>query len=322
MMQPTFDKALLAPKYWPTWFVIAFIFVLAWIPWPLQRRIGQQLGLLAWHLIPQRRSDTLVNIRLCFPELDAKQHELMARDVFRNAGISIFETANAWLRSPEWYRSRTHIEGLEHLKQAEADGKGVLLLGAHYSQLDLGGTICSLFFKVDIIYRPQNNPLIDYFVRRQRARIYNWQIDHDDMRRLFRSLKAGHTVWYTPDQDFGIKQSVFAPFFGITAATLSSTSRLASVNNSAVMFIHFCRDADNNNYMVLLTPSLKNYPSGDDVADATRINQELETLIRRAPTQYMWFHRRFKTRPVGEPQVYIKRTRDVRKEKREARMRS
>lgn len=322
MTPPIFNKALLAPRYWPTWVAIAVVFVLAWIPWRLQRLLGRQIGLLAWHLVAQRRSDTLVNIRLCFPERDAREHERMARDVFRNAGISIFETANAWFRPREWYRNRVRIEGLEHLKQAEADGKGILLLGAHYSQLDLGGLICSLFFTVDIIYRPQNNPLIDYFVRRQRAHIYNWQIDHDDMRRLFRSLKAGHIVWYTPDQDFGIKQSVFAPFFGMPAATLSSTTRLARINNSAVMFIHFCRDDDDNSYKVLLTPPLTGYPSGDEVADAARVNQELERLIRRAPTQYMWFHRRFKTRPEGEPPVYIKRTRDVRKEKREARMRS
>lgn len=315
MNEIAFERRLLGPRFWPMWFAVLLLFLLARLPWFLQLNIGRFLGWLSWHLIPQRRSDALVNLRLCFPEKTEAEHQAMARDTFRQGGIGLLETLNAWFVPAEHYRQRIHIQGLEHIRAAEAEGRGVLLLGAHYSQMDFGGSLCSLYFTVDTVYRPQNNPVLEYVVRRCRVRLYRWQIDHDNMRGLVRAFKNGHIVWYTPDQDFGLKQGVFAPFFGVEAATITATSRLARVNNSVVMFVHFYRKADNKNYDILLTPPLQNYPSGDDVADATRVNQELEKLIRRAPTQYMWFHRRFKTRPEGAPGLYVKKRRQIREER-------
>lgn len=318
MNDQKFDKHLLAIKYWPAWLAVAFLAIIAFLPWRLKIWLGSLLGKLAWHLIPQRRNDTLINLKLCFPELSDADRDLMARKVFRSGGISLFETATGWFYSPESLKNRIRVEGLEHIKNAEAEGKGVLLLGAHYTQLDLAGTLCANFITVDTVYRPQNNPVLEWFIRSRRTHVYGKQIDHRDMRSLFRSLKDGHIVWYTPDQDFGIKQGVFAPFFGIPAATVTSTSRLARVNNSKVLFIHFCRAADDYHYDILFTPVLENYPSGDDVADATMVNLRLESLIRRAPTQYMWFHRRFKTRPAGTDNVYGKKRNHAKKQRRRA----
>ena len=192
----------------------------------------------------------------------------------------------------------------------------MLLLGAHYSRFC--GLLAILFFHVDTVYRPQNNKALEYIMVRLRLRIYDYQIDHDNMRLLIKALKENHVVWYTPDQDFGLKQGVFAPFFGIQAATITSPRRLPKINNSVVMMVHFRRHATKEQYEMLITPPLENYPTADPVADATRINHELEQLIRRSPTQYMWFHRRFKTRPEGETMPYPKKRRHVQEELAEA----
>ncbi len=304
MNPPVFSKSLLAPRYWLAWLAIGLLWLMAMLPWPLQRRLGAGLGLLAWRLVAQRRNDTLLNLSLCFPELDAPAREAMGRDTFRNAGIGIFEAANAWFRQPEYYRDRITFEGLEHLRAAESRGKGILLLGAHYSLLDLGAAMASLHFKVDTVYRPQKNPVFEYVMTSRRLTYHHWTIPYRDMRLLIKALKDSHIVWYTPDQDFGRKHSVFAPFFGVPAATITTPARLAEVNGAAVMFIHFCREGDDERYRFFITPPLDGFPGGDESADAARINGELENLIRRAPTQYMWSHRRFKTRPPGEPHLY------------------
>lgn len=297
----------LHPRYWLSWLACALIFILAWLPWPVQRRLGAGLGWLAYHLVKQRAEDTRVNLRLCFPDLDDDEQEAMVRDIFRQGGIGIFETANAWFVPMSWYRNRIQVSGVEHVIEASRQGRGVIILGAHYSGLDLNGAVASLYFPLQVIYRPQNNPVLDWLIRVRRRRTYTGQIDHADMRSLFKALKSGETVWTSVDQDFGLKQGVMAPFFGYPAATLTATSRMARINQSPVVFVHFFRNPDERTYSLLFTAPMEDYPCGDDVVDATRVNRELEMLIQRAPTQYMWFHRRFKTRPPGEASPYRKK---------------
>lgn len=313
MKTGSFPWLLLHPRHWLLWLVgVPLLALLGWLPWGLQRRIGTGIGVLAWRLARQRRNDTETNIRLCFPELDAPAQAALVRETFINGGIGLLETAAAWFRPMSYYRSRVTITGLEHLETARSRGRGVLLLGAHYCFLDLCGLLGKLHFPVDTVYRPQNNPALEWLVRRLRRRVYDYQIDHDNMRLLIRALKENHVVWYTPDQDFGLKQGVFAPFFGQKAATLTSPRRIARINDSPVLMIHFRRLGNEERYEILITPPLDHYPTEDAVADATRVNAELERLIRRAPGQYMWFHRRFKTRPPGEKPPYIKKKREIR----------
>lgn len=294
----------LHPRYWLAWLVCLLALLLAWLPWPLQRRLGAGLGWLACRLVKSRVEDTRINLRLCFPDLDDDEREAMVREVFRQGGIGVLETLNAWFKPVESFRRRINVIGLEHVTEAARQGRGVIILGAHYSALDLNGAAASLCFPLQTVYRPQNNPVLDWLIRSRRRHIYSGQIDHADMRSLFKALKAGAAVWTSVDQDFGLKQGVMAPFFGHPAATLTATSRMARVNQSPVVFVHFMRNPDEHSYTMLFTPPLENYPSGDDLADATRINQALAQLIQRAPTQYMWFHRRFKSRPKGEQSPY------------------
>lgn len=279
--------------------------ILAILPWAIQYRLGQFLGSVAFNNLKSRRKTTIRNLEVCFPEWTAEQVEANARQVFIDQMIGIFETLNAWY-SPQWFKNRVQIEGLEHIQNAQAEGKGILLLGTHSTLLDAGGYLCAQFFEPDVVYRPQNNPLLDMLIVRCRATIYANQIDHDDMRGLIRNLKNGHAIWYSPDQDFGLKQGVMAPFFGTPAATVTAHRRLLKIAKAVAIPLYFYRDGDISNpqYHVLIEPSLDNFPSEDEVSDAVRTNKIIENQLRIAPTQYMWFHRRFKTRPQGYDKIY------------------
>ncbi len=279
--------------------------ILAILPWAIQYRLGQFLGSVAFNNLKSRGKTTIRNLEVCFPEWTAEQIEANARQVFIDQMIGIFETLNAWY-SPQWFKNRVQIEGLEHIQNAQAEGKGILLLGTHSTLLDAGGYLCAQFFEPDVVYRPQNNPLLDMLIVRCRATIYANQIDHDDMRGLIRNLKNGHAIWYSPDQDFGLKQGVMAPFFGTPAATVTAHRRLLKIAKAEAIPLYFYRDGDISNpqYHVLIEPALDNFPSEDEVSDAVRTNKIIENQLRIAPTQYMWFHRRFKTRPQGYDKIY------------------
>ncbi|WP_180093275.1 MULTISPECIES: lauroyl acyltransferase [unclassified Acinetobacter] len=300
-----FQWSFLLPQYWGIWIGIVFLMILAILPWAIQYRLGQFLGSVAFNNLKSRRKTTIRNLEVCFPEWTAEQIEVNARQVFIDQMIGIFETLNAWY-SPQWFKNRVQIEGLEHIQNAQAEGKGILLLGTHSTLLDAGGYLCAQFFEPDVVYRPQNNPLLDMLIVRCRATIYANQIDHDDMRGLIRNLKNGHAIWYSPDQDFGLKQGVMAPFFGTLAATVTAHRRLLKIAKAEAIPLYFYRDGDISNpqYHVLIEPALDNFPSEDEVSDAVRTNKIIENQLRIAPTQYMWFHRRFKTRPQGYDKIY------------------
>lgn len=300
-----FQWSFLLPKYWGIWLGIVFLMILAILPWALQHRLANLLGRVCFKSLKSRRKTTLRNLEVCFPEWSAEQRQQRAQQVFVDQMLGIFETLNAWY-SPQWFNDRLSIEGVEHIQAAQAQGKGVLLLGIHSTLLDAGGYACAQFFDPDVVYRPQNNPLLDMLVYRGRNTIYQHQIDHDDMRGLIKHLKNGRSIWYSPDQDFGLKQGVMAPFFGVPAATVTAHRRLMKITNAVAIPLYFYRygDIKNPQYRILVDPALDNFPSQDEVADATRTNQIIERQLRLAPTQYMWFHRRFKTRPEGYQKIY------------------
>lgn len=292
------------PRYWPTWLAIGAMHVAAWLPWQLKLWLGKGIGLAAWRFAKRRRHITETNIRLCFSERDERQQARLVRETFIANGIGILETATAWCRDPEHLRHRVTFKGQEHMERALAQGKGALIVGVHFSTLDIGGALHALFFRTDAVYRPHDNPLFDRFMTRARARLYATNIDRHDLRGLVRCLKAGHAVWYSPDQDFGRDASVFAPFFGIDAATVKLTAKIARITGAPVMPLMYHRNPDDRTYTLEYLPPLEDFPSDDEVADAARVNAFIEQAIRRRPEQYLWLHRRFKTRPEGEPGFY------------------
>ena len=276
------------------------MWIVAHLPFAVQIQIGKLLGILSYHLARERRHICQVNLRLCFPELSAAAQRDLVRQTFISNAIGLIEIAIAWYRNPEDFRDRVSVSGLENLDAAISRGKGVLLLCAHFTTLEFGGFLFNLFHKMDVTYRRNKNPLFEAAMYNGRIRHYPNVFDRKDVRGAMRSLKQGRILWYAPDQDYGAQHSVFVPFFGNPAATITATSRFASVNDSAVVFFSHYRNEDNSGYHLEFSPMLKNYPSGDLEKDAKFINEIVEAAIRKQPDQYLWLHKRFKTQAAGK----------------------
>jgi len=278
--------------------------VIAVLPFRAKLLAGRGLGLLMLRFGKRRRHITETNVRLCFPELDAADQAAMVRDIFIQNGIGLFEIAWAWWARPEDVAGRYVVEGLEHLQEACKDGSGVVLVGAHFVHLDLCGLMMNHVMPMGVIYRRNNDPVFEQVITSGRERVFENVLERSDMRTIVRKLREGSIIWYSPDQDFGGRQSVFAPFFGVNASTLTTTAQLARMGRANVCCAFHYRDPGSHQYRLVFKPVPDAYPTGDEVADATLINQMLEEGIREHPDQYMWVHRRFKTRPEGEPSLY------------------
>lgn len=298
-------SSYLAPRYWPMWLALGLAYLIAHLPLRVQYSLGALLGHLGFHTFKSRRKVTETNIAHCFPELSSAQQQRLVRQSFRANGIGLIEALRSWYRDPECLRHRVDYQGQEHLDAALAKGKGVILLGGHYSTLDLAGGLTTLFFEADVLQRDHANGLFNAFMTRSRQRLYETVLDKHDVRGMLRCLKRNRIVWYATDQDPGRKHSVFVPFFGLPSATLVSTMKLAKASGAAVLpFSHF-RDERNGRYQVIVHPALEAFPSEDLEQDATRLNSILEAEIREAPEQYLWMHRRFKTPPQpGSQNIY------------------
>ncbi len=289
-----------APRYWPTWILLASMWIAAHLPFFMQIKIGQFLGLISYYFARERRHICEVNIRLCFPELSPREQRQLVRRTFLSNGIGLIEIAISWYRSPKDYESRLKVSGLENLQAAMENGKGVLLVCAHFTTIEIAAFLSNLVHKMDVTYRPNDNPLFQGAMFNGRVRHYDHVYDRKDVRGAIKSLKDGRILWYAPDQDYGAKHSVFVPFFGNQAATITATSRFSKIGNASVVFFSHYRAEDNSGYHLIYSPALNNFPSEDDAADATRINSLIEDAVRKQADQYMWLHKRFKTQEAGK----------------------
>ena len=294
----------LGPRYWPTWLAYGFIWLIAHLPYRLQVWIGEMLGLLMYRLAGSRRRVCQRNIELCFPELSKDQQRKLVRDTFKSNGVGVMEIGLAWCRKPADFKHMVQATGLENLIKAHEQGRGVLLVSAHLSTIEFVGSLMSLLYPIDVTYRAHKNPLFDALMKRGRQRLYGAVVERKEVRRALRRLQEGHVLWYAADQDYGPRHSIFVDFFGIPAASITATSKYAGFNNSLVIFLAHYRNADNSGYHLYFSEPLEDYPTGDDHADVKRINTLIEAAIRKAPEQYIWLHRRFKTRPEGSPDLY------------------
>ena len=297
----------LEPRYWTTWLGLACMVIIAHLP----TRLSMAVGILAGHLLyffgHNRRRITTINIGLCFPELSEPEQKKLIRQTTVDSGIGFVEMCISWFNHTKIKPDMIEIQGDQNLYDAAGEGRGVILVGAHYTTLDLGGLLMAQCRRVGVMYRANKNPLFDLIVRNSRKKFCETVIERSDMRSVIRFIKDGGVMWYAPDQDYGPKQAVFAPFFGIEAATITVIPRLVKVNNSPVLILSHHRKPNNGGYIVSISEPVKDYPTGNDRADATRINALLESEIRKYPEQYMWLHRKFKTRPEGVDRIYPKK---------------
>ena len=300
----THGTRVYAPRYWPTWLGIALLWSLTRLPFSLQIRLGRMLGKLMWSLGGRRKQITQTNIDLCFPELSGEQRARIARENFESMGIAMLEMGMSWWASDRRLRKLATIEGLENLDAALQAGHGAVLLSAHFTTMEIGGRLLSLFAPFQVLYREHKNAAMEYVIHHGRNRFTQKAILRDNLLGMRRSLRQNMPVWYAPDQDFGIGKGVFVPFFGIPAATITATSTLAKMAHSPVVPFYQTRLPGAQGYRLTLLPALENFPGTDIEEDTRRINELLENLIRRQPEQYLWAHRRFKTRPPGSPPLY------------------
>ena len=290
------------PKFYPTWILILLMRIGVFIPFQFQVILGKAIGKLIYPFMKKLRETAYSNISNCFPEKKQPQVTLLVKQHFDAIGISLFETANAYYGSDRKIKKLLSINNKHFFSDALKDEGGIILLCSHFMPLMLGSRALLLENTIANIYRPQNNKLFDKVMVKGYTKNGAVMIKSKDTRSILKAIKNSLPIWYAPDQDLGINNSVFAPLFGIETATASATARLAKNNNTRVIPYSFIRTK--HGYEMSFDKPIKNYPSNDPIKDATTTNKILESQIIKAPEQYLWIHRRFKTRPDGQENFY------------------
>ncbi len=292
-------------RYWPAWLGFLCLRLGVFLPYTWLCRIGKTIGRLTMLFAKKRRRIADINLSLCFPELLEPDRQALIKAHFESLGVALFEIPMGWWGSDKALRGMAHVHGLQYLEDALKQGKGVILLSAHFTSLEIGGRLLSLFCPFHVMYRSHQNPVAERFIAKNRARRCEKAIRRDDVRELIRSLRGGNAVWYAPDQNTQRKQAVFARFFGHLASTNTATARLTKLTGAAVVPFRTIRRAGGDGYDLILEPALDDYPVGDIKADTQQINDIIEGWVRQNPEQYLWIHRRFRSRPSKEdPPIY------------------
>jgi KDO2-lipid IV(A) lauroyltransferase len=305
MPRPSFTRALLAPQHWPAWLGAGVIWLIAHLPRPWLMGLGRGLGQLVQRVPSPRRRIAEANIALCFPELSPAEQAELVNAHLRDIGLMMMEFALGWMGSERAIANvPITLEGLEHLEAARAQGKGVLLVGGHFSHLELCARLVSQRIRISGMYRKMDSAVFEWAVLRARLDYAEAMFDKDDIRGTVKYLRGGGTLWYAPDQDMRSKDSVFVPFFGVPAATITATHHLARLSGALVIPFFHRRLPGNAGYALRLGAPLQDFPSADPLQDTARVNVSIEEMVRAAPEQYLWVHKRFKTRPEGSPSIY------------------
>ncbi|HEX7992136.1 MAG TPA: LpxL/LpxP family Kdo(2)-lipid IV(A) lauroyl/palmitoleoyl acyltransferase [Stenotrophomonas sp.] len=294
--------SLLQPRHWPTFAWLGIAFIAARLPWTLQRALGRGIGWLALHLARSRRRAAEVNLKLCFPEQDEAWRQRLLRDSFDALGVGVFEFARAWWGKIDVIRPQVQWEGLEHLKALQAEGRGVLLVSGHFMTLEMCGRLLCDHVPLAGMYRKYRNPVMEWAVKSGRLNYASAMFANEDIRATVRHLKKGGFLWYAPDQDMRGKDSVFVPFFGMQASTITATHQFARMTGCAV--VPYFHRREGSGYVLKIAPPLPDFPTDDPVADTAQVNAAIEQMVREAPSQYLWIHRRFKRQPEGRSHFY------------------
>lgn len=302
---PKFTAALLHPRYWPSWLGIGLLWLVVQLPYPVIYRLGNALGRLAMRLMKRRAKIAYRNLELCFPEMsEAERHRMVVKN-FESVGMGVMETGIAWFWPTRRVNRWMDASGLEHIRSVQDSGRGVLLIGIHFLTLEMGARMFGIHNPGIGVYRPNDNPVLDWLQTWGRMRSNKSMIDRKDLKGMVRALKNGEIIWYAPDHDYGPRASVFVPLFAVQdAATTSGTWMLAKMSKACVVPFVPRRKPDGKGYELIILEPECNPPLEDAETTAAWMNTIVEKCIMMAPEQYMWLHRRFKTRPEGVPSRY------------------
>ncbi len=267
------------------------------LPYRIQMNIGVRAGGIVFLVARKRRAIAKKNIELCFPEMTSAERQRLLRAHFTSLGRALFESGLAYWACDERLRSLPTISGLDNLRAAFADGKGVILIAGHFTSMELCGRLLGLEADYDAVIRPFSNPEIDAVVHSGRRRAVNSAIPKKSFRQTLKRLKENRAILITVDQATTASNKVMAPFFAIPAATSVNAARIAQKTGATVLPLLWLREPDLSGYRIEIGEQLAGFPTGDALADACRINSLIEEQVRRAPEQYYWIHRRFKNEP-------------------------
>ncbi len=307
MSQPRFTRSLLHPKFWPSWLGFGvWWFIVQLLPFSWQMAIGARMGLLMARLSPRRSRIARKNMEICMPEASEAEREVMFRRCMESVGKGVLESGMAWFW-PKWrFKGLCRIEGLEHLEKAKDDGHGVLFMGIHFTTIEICAAFINQETSIDGFYRPHDNVVYEFLQAwgRTRHNENSKVISRRDVRSIVRALRQKRVINYAPDQDYGRRNSIFVPFFGMETATVTAPSQLVRTGKARIIPYVTGREKGDRGYYVKIYPPFEDFAQGDDVADATRINAFIEDRVRENFDQYLWVHRRFKTRPPGVKRFY------------------
>jgi KDO2-lipid IV(A) lauroyltransferase len=305
MKSPTlFSKKLYTPKAIGMWFGLGVLWLMVkCLPRCWLEKMGICIGQLMRLFLPRRERIVATNIRLCFQDLPEAQQQKLIRDIFSSIGIGIIETGLAWWLTDSEINAISHIEGLEYLKQAQAAQKPIILCTGHFTTFEIAGRVLTNHITFNAMYRKQKNEVYNFLMHKYRSKRLQQIIPRNDVRTILAALKTQVPLWVAPDQDYGRRRSVFVPFFGISAASITSPAKLAKLTGSIIL-PYFSYRLPSMRYCLTFQPPLEHFPSGNLEKDTLRINRLIERGIRFAPEQYLWLHRRFKTRPAGDSSIY------------------
>ncbi|NBA95911.1 lipid A biosynthesis lauroyl acyltransferase [Pseudomonas sp. R5(2019)] len=311
MDRPHFSRSFLHPRYWPLWLGLGLLWLIVQLPYPVLRLKGRALGALMYRVAGERRRIAARNLELCFPQMSVDERQRLLKENFASTGIAFFEMAMSWWWPKARLAKLAHIEGLEHLQAAQREGQGAILMALHFTTLEIGAALLGQQHTIDGMYREHKNALFDYVQRRGRERhnLDSLAVEREDVRAMLKLLRSGRAIWYAPDQDYGAKQSIFVPLFGVEAATVTATTKFARLGKARVIPFTQQRLADGSGYRLVIHPPLADFPGESEEADCLRINRWIEASVSECPAQYLWAHRRFKSRPPGAPKLYEKKRR-------------
>lgn len=285
---------------------LAFMWLLHWLPLPFQAAVGWVLGHFLYLVVGSRRRVVMTNLRLCFPEITPAQRRAMARRQFVAVVRGMLERGVIWWAGEARIRRLIELNGVDHVRAAQAAGKSVILLVPHFVGLDMAGTRISLEMDVVSIYSAQLNKTLERMLLHGRTRFGSQLLlsRQEGVRGAVKAMRKGRPLYYLPDMDFGARDSVFVPFFGVQAATIPALSRMAKLADAVVIPLIVRMKPWGRGYVAELGEAWPGFPSEDVVADTARMNAFIEAEVRRSPEQYYWVHKRFKTRPPGEAKLY------------------
>lgn len=279
---------------------LLLMWLLHWLPLPMLAQVGRAFGLLLYAFGRERRHVALTNLGLCFPHLSPTEKSALARRHFAAFGRSFVERGLLWWASPARLRRLIRLEGLEHIPR----DRPVILLAPHFVGLDAGWTRLALELDMVSIYANQKNPVFNAALYRGRLRFGASQLlsRQEGLRRAIKLMQAGKPLYYLPDLDYGPRDAIFVPFFGVPAATITGLARLTRLTGAVVVPVVTRLGVDG--YRVQVGAPWEDYPGESIEADTRRMNAAIEQEVVRMPEQYFWLHKRFKTRPPGENSLY------------------